>query len=71
MSKVWAVVVLTFIPLVSGMYAPPIGQNLSVEGGGEERLLVLEHDVFDTEDWNQLVSIGIFPLRVTAPNSML
>ena len=71
MSKVWAVVVLTFIPLVSGMYAPPVDQELPTEFDGRERLLVLEHDVWATEDWAQLVGLGISPLRVTAPNSML
>ena len=65
------VVILAFMPLVSGMYAPPAEQEFMPTVVGTESLLVLESGVWDSDGWYDLVKRGITPLRITSPDSIL
>ena len=71
MSKAWAMIVLAFMPLVSGIYAPPVEPELPATMMGNERLLVLESGVWDSDGWLELTEYGLTPLRVVDQQSLL
>ena len=71
MSKAWAIIVLAFLPLVSGMYAPPVESEISEVVMGKEQLFVLESGVWDSDKWSALAENGLTPLRVVDQKSLL
>jgi hypothetical protein len=71
MAKAWAMIVLAFLPLVSGMYTLPVEPDVTDAAMGNERLIVLESGVWDSDGWTTLTENGLTPLRVVDQKSLL